>query len=47
VTYVVDLEVRCELISKPGAVLTLRSVGGDFTIDDLTIAITRLEELDG
>jgi uncharacterized protein (TIGR02677 family) len=47
VTYVVDLGVRCELISKPGAVLTLRSVGGDFTADDLTIAITRLEELDG
>jgi hypothetical protein len=47
VTVVVDLGLRCELISKPGNVLTLRSAIGDFTAQDITIVITRLADEDG
>jgi uncharacterized protein (TIGR02677 family) len=47
VTFVVDLGLRCELISKPRTALTLRSAIGDFTAQDVGIAITRLESTDG
>ena len=47
VTVVVDLGLRCELIGKPGNVLTLHSAIGDFTAQDITIAITRLADVDG
>jgi uncharacterized protein (TIGR02677 family) len=47
VTLVVDLGLRCELISKPRNVLTLRSAAGDFTAQDISISITRLEDADG
>ncbi|WP_158277859.1 TIGR02677 family protein [Pseudosporangium ferrugineum] len=43
VTVLDDLELRCELISKPRSILTLRSVTGDFTIEDLGIVIGRVE----
>jgi hypothetical protein len=39
VTVSIDLGLRCELTSKPGNTLTLRSANGDFTADDLTILI--------
>jgi hypothetical protein len=47
VTTVVDLGLRCELISKPRAVLKLRSAIGDFTTQDLGISLTRVENTDG
>ncbi|MFC7533855.1 TIGR02677 family protein [Actinoplanes sp. GCM10030250] len=46
VTVVLDLGLRCELISKPRHVLTVGSAGGNFTADDLGITITRLESAD-
>jgi uncharacterized protein (TIGR02677 family) len=47
VTLILDLGLRCELISKPRTTLTLRSVSGDFTAQDIDISITRLESTDG
>ncbi|GIF26689.1 uncharacterized protein (TIGR02677 family) [Actinoplanes tereljensis] len=46
-TLQLDLGLRCELISKPRHTLTLRSADGDFTANDIDIAITRLEEQGG
>jgi len=43
VTSNVDLSVRCELISKPGYEITLRSATGDLTTQDIGIDITRME----
>ncbi|PMR62652.1 TIGR02677 family protein [Verrucosispora sp. ts21] len=47
VALVVDLQLRCELLSKPRHVLTLRSAVGDFTAQDIEISIIRLEDTDG
>ncbi|MEV6695333.1 DUF2397 family protein [Micromonospora sp. NPDC051196] len=47
VALVVDLHLRCELLSKPRHVLTLRSAVGDFTAQDIEISIIRLEDTDG
>ncbi|MFI7219973.1 TIGR02677 family protein [Micromonospora maritima] len=47
VTMVVDLGLRCELMSKPRNVLTLRSAAGNFIAQDIDIAITRLEDCGG
>jgi uncharacterized protein (TIGR02677 family) len=46
VTSHLDLALRCELISKPGHGITLRSASGDLTTQDIDIAITRLEPAD-
>jgi hypothetical protein len=40
----IDLGLRCELTSKPGNTLTLRSANGDFTADDLTILIEAADD---
>ncbi|MEO3746411.1 TIGR02677 family protein [Plantactinospora sp. B5E13] len=47
VTVVVDLSLRCELLSKPRNVLTLRSPAGNFTAQDVDISISRLVDAGG
>lgn len=47
VASVLDLGLRCELISKPKSAITLRSAAGDFTAQDIAIVLTRLEAVDG
>lgn len=43
VTVSVDLGLRCEVAGKPDTRLVLRSAGGDFTADGLTVRIVPLE----